>query len=154
MLDDAVQHVRSDGACHINDVGVGNLQRQGLPDVGTRVTVTLPGGARATGTVSDGFTESNAEFGFEEDGIKIDLDNSASFEEFASSLDDYNIIITPVEGDKTFDPKRDSKVLVSATILPASSTTARWVVQPWPAWSPSWPRLSMRWLMAGTTAAA
>jgi len=61
-------------------------------------------------------------------------------------------ITMPVRGSTTFEPKRDSKVLVSATILPARSTTERCVVLD--AAGMTWPSVAKRWAKASRRASA
>ena len=79
----------------LDATGVANeiLRRHGLPVVGARVTVTLPDGETAAGEVTDAFTESNAELGFEEDGVTIALDGGGRFEEFVTDFAERGIVI-------------------------------------------------------------
>ena len=85
----AVQGAEATGTA--NDI----LRRNGLPAVGARVTVTLPDGETAPGEVADAFTETNAELGLAEDGIKIALDGGGTFEQFVTDLGQRGIAITP-----------------------------------------------------------
>ena len=91
------------------------LQRNNLPAVGARVTVTQPDGEAATGEVTDSFTESNAELGLEEDGIKIALDDGGVFEEFVGDIADRGIVIAPEQRADIPEGAVPAEVLIGAT---------------------------------------
>jgi len=74
------------------------LNENGLPSIGEPISVTI-GGESRLGTISGTFTETNAELGISDIGVKIDFDDGTSTDEFMKSIADGSVSITPTGED-------------------------------------------------------
>lgn len=93
------------------------LDQNGLPAVGTRVTVTYPDGRTQTGEIADAFREENAELGITAEGVKVRLDDGSMLEEFFPTLADAGVRIAAAPMAAEESPL--------APVLPAESIPAR-----------------------------
>ncbi len=71
------------------------LTRNGLPNVNSRVTVTLSDGKVTAGKVEDAFTETNEELGLQSDGVRVALDDGQQVVEFFDDMHEFGVTIEP-----------------------------------------------------------